>query len=112
VAAIGVSGKPLPSVTERVAEVERIVGKIEQRPADIDSGRSALEQNRVIPEAVAAALNEWDPATGGWQVMYPAEQMRLLRLLVERAKTSGNVEGSGVRISLRIHPARAAPRVA
>jgi hypothetical protein len=76
--------------------------------AVIDSELTALEQNRVAPEAVAAVTG-FDRV---WEVRYPAEHVWLLRLLVERAETSSNMEGCAVQIGLRLHSARAASRVA
>jgi septal ring factor EnvC (AmiA/AmiB activator) len=80
VRAIAAIDNPPPSVTERLAELEGIVTRIGQRLRDIDSEVDGLDQNRVDPEAVTAALDEFDQM---WEVIYPAEQVRLVRIPVE-----------------------------
>ena len=100
VATIAAADMPSPSVTERLAELEAISTKIGQRLTDIDAELAALEQNRVDPEAVAAALNEFDQM---WEVMWPAEQVRILQLVADRVEIRGS-GGSGIDISLHLQP--------
>ena len=60
-----------PSVTERLAEQEMIDAKIGQLIAHIDSELAALEQNRVDPADITAALNEVDQML---EVIWPRER--------------------------------------
>jgi site-specific DNA recombinase len=68
-----------PSVSERLAELEGIVGKLNARLAEIDSELSALERNRIDPDDVARALAQFDSL---WDVLYPLERSRIVRLLI------------------------------
>ena len=78
-AVLATTDTPQPSVSERLAELEGIVGKLNGRLTEIDSELSALDQNCIDPDDVARTLAQFDEL---WDVLYPQERSRLVRSLI------------------------------
>lgn len=70
---------PQPSVSERLGELEGIVGNLSDRLTEIDSGLTALERNCIDLNEVTAALAQFDAL---WDVLCPQERTRLVRSLI------------------------------
>ena len=79
VAVLATADSPQPSVSERLAELEGLVGKVNHRLTEIDLELTALGQNRIDPDDVARALAQFDDL---WDVLYPQERSRLVRSLI------------------------------
>jgi site-specific DNA recombinase len=80
------SGNSSNGAVTRLAELQGRLVQIEQRLARLRGQMEALQQERLDQEAAAQALSGLDPA---WQAMTPAEQARVVRLLVSRVDYDG-----------------------
>jgi site-specific DNA recombinase len=78
-AVLASSDTPQPSVSERLAELEGIVGKLNDRLTEIDSELTTLERNRIDPDDVARALAQFDDL---YDVLFPRERSRIARSLI------------------------------
>jgi len=83
---------------DRLADLQDRVGVAERRLTEIRSEMAALEGQQVSEEELAAALGQFDPV---WESLAPREQVRLVRLLVERVGYDGR-EGT---VSVTLRPA-------
>jgi site-specific DNA recombinase len=90
-AVLATADTPRPSVSERLAELESLVGKLNCRLTAIDSKLSVLEHNGIDPDDVARALAQFDEL---WDVLYPQERSRLVRSLIATitSQASGEVQ--------------------
>ncbi len=79
VAAIGV-GRQSAAVTQRLAELEAVVGRIDGRAGEIDAELDSLRQRGIDSADVGRKLAEFD---GIWEVLMPAEQTQMVQSLVE-----------------------------
>jgi len=78
-AILATSDTPQPSVSERLAELEGLVAKLNARLTEINSELAALEHNGVGPDDAARALAQFDEL---WDVLYSPERYRLVRSLI------------------------------
>ncbi|HTU17523.1 MAG TPA: recombinase family protein [Gemmataceae bacterium] len=85
VAEVGAGATSGGAVT-RLAELQARLAQIEQRLARLRGQMEALQQERLDQAAVTKALSGLLPA---WEAMTPAEQGRVVRLLVERVDYDG-----------------------
>jgi site-specific DNA recombinase len=70
----------------RLAELQARLAQVEQRLARLRGQLEAWQQERLDEAAATAALSCLLP---GWQAMSPAEQTRVVRLLIERVDYDG-----------------------
>jgi len=80
------SGAAAGGAVTRLAELQARLAQIEQRLARLRGQMEALQQERLDQAAVTEALSGLLPA---WEAMTPAEQGRVVRLLVERVDYDG-----------------------
>jgi site-specific DNA recombinase len=80
------SGATSGGAVTRLAELQARMAQIEQRLARLRGQMEALQQERLDQAAVTAALSGLLPA---WEAMSPAEQARVVRLLVARVDYDG-----------------------
>jgi site-specific DNA recombinase len=98
----GLSGKIVGDTTglvlQRLAEVQATTGGLEKRLAEIGAEVSRAEQDLPAEDAVAAALGHF---TAVWESLTPAEQARIVTLLIERVE----YDGAAQTIEIAFHPA-------
>ncbi len=98
----GLSGKIVGDTTgivlQRLAEVQARTVDLEKRLAEIGAEVAKAEQEMPTDEAVAAALGHF---TEVWDSLTPAEQARVVTLLIDRVEYDGNAET----IEIAFHPA-------
>jgi site-specific DNA recombinase len=82
----------------QLAELQQRVGRVEQRLARLRSQADALRQGRLDAAEAARVLAGLDPA---WAGLTPAEQARLVRLLVARV----DYDGAKGKVVITFHPA-------
>jgi site-specific DNA recombinase len=70
----------------RLADLQDRLGQAERRLTEIQNEMAALEEQQVSEEELAGALVDFDPV---WESLAPREQMRLIRLLIERVGYDG-----------------------
>jgi site-specific DNA recombinase len=80
------SGAAAGGVVTRLAELQARLAQVEQRLARLRGQREALQQERLDQAAASEALSGLLPA---WEAMTPAEQGRVVRLLVSRVDYDG-----------------------
>ncbi|MCE9635861.1 MAG: recombinase family protein [Planctomycetes bacterium] len=80
------AGATEESATARLADLQERTRTAERRLTDVREGLAAAERERVDDGDLAAALSLFDPV---WDSLYPREQARVLRLLVERVGYDG-----------------------
>jgi site-specific DNA recombinase len=81
----------------RLAELQERVGQVEQRMMRLRSQMEAVRQERLDEAEAARALAGLDPA---WQAMTPAEQARVVGLLVSRV----DYDGARGKVAIAFHP--------
>jgi site-specific DNA recombinase len=91
------TGTTSGGVVSRLAELQERVGQVQQRIARLRAQREAVQQERLDEAEAARALAGLDPA---WQTMTPAEQARIVALLVSRV----DYDGAGGKIAITFHP--------
>jgi site-specific DNA recombinase len=98
----GLSGKIVGDTTglvlQRLAEVQATTVGLEKRLAEIAAEVAQAEQAMPAEDAVAAALGHF---TEVWDSLTPAEQARVVALLIERVEYDGTAET----IEIAFHPA-------
>jgi site-specific DNA recombinase len=98
----GLSGKIVGDTTglvlQRLAEVQATTVELEKRLAKIGAEVARAEQDMPADEAVAVALGHF---TAVWESLTPAEQARIVTLLIERVEYDGHAET----IEIAFHPA-------
>ena len=72
--------------TQRLAELQEKTRTAERRMTEVREGLVAAEREHVEEDDLVAALSLFDPV---WDALYPREQARVLRLLVERVGYDG-----------------------
>ena len=95
----------VPAAEIEVAVIDQLRGILRQPEIVVGTWRAArAEQDDVTEDEVRQALLALDPL---WDELFPAEQARIVQLLVERV----DVHGAGVDVRLRMNGlARARPR--
>jgi site-specific DNA recombinase len=88
VSAIGASKEPLASLTDRLRELEVVVGRIDQRFVEIRGELESIGQEPIDKEDVSAALLLFDPI---WEELYPAEKSRIVNLLIGRVEYDAGI---------------------
>jgi site-specific DNA recombinase len=91
------SGATGGGAVSRLAELQERVGQVEQRIARLRAQREAVQQQRLDESEASRALAGLDPA---WQSMAPAEQARVVQLLVSRV----DYDGAKGKVSITFHP--------
>jgi site-specific DNA recombinase len=91
------TGTTRGGVVSRLAELQERVGQIEQRIARLRAQREAVQQERLDEAEAARALADLDPA---WETMTPAEQARVVGLLVSRV----DYDGARGKVAITFHP--------
>jgi site-specific DNA recombinase len=91
------SGATAGGLLSRLAELQDRVGQLEQRIARLRAQREAVQQERLDEAEATRALAGLDPA---WQSMTPAEQARVVQLLVSRV----DYDGAKGKLSITFHP--------
>ena len=84
-------------LVSRLAEMQERVGHIEQRIARLRGQMEALQQERLDESETGRALSGLDPA---WPTMTPAEQARVVGLLVSRV----DYDGARGKVAITFHP--------
>jgi len=74
------------SISQRLAELEGRIDKLDGRIREVKTELDALDQSSVNHEDVAQALSLFDPV---WSVLWPQERERIIRLLIERVEYDG-----------------------
>ena len=69
------------SAASRLRELETSAGKLQARLAEIEGQLSALKEATIDRGQLVKALSLFDPV---WEVLYPAEKVRILELLVQK----------------------------
>jgi hypothetical protein len=86
----------LPAGEVEAAVVDQVRSLVRSPEIVVATWRKAREQNADLTEAeVRAALEQFDPL---WDELFPAEQARIIQLLVERV----DVSADGIDIRLRV----------
>lgn len=80
------SGRPTERTTGRLIQLQERIQAAEQRQAEIDEELTQLKRTALDEADIRKALGEFDPV---WNAQTPAEQGRILRLLVERVEYDG-----------------------
>ena len=80
------SGERGASLSARIGELEVQAEKLERRLSEIAQELAALDSETVDEADLVKALSLFDPI---WEVLYPTEQERVIRLLVERIEHDG-----------------------
>ena len=86
------------SATDRVADLQDRVRSAEQRSTQVREELMGLERDLLDEKEVARALAAFDPV---WESLAPREQVRVIRLLVQRVDYDGD-QGT---VSVTFHPA-------
>jgi SAM-dependent methyltransferase len=81
--ALGRGGSKSATLTERIGELEERVDRTERRATEIREELVAIERETVDEKDLAGALAQFDPV---WDVLFPREKRRILRLLIERVE--------------------------
>ncbi|MFW6115852.1 MAG: recombinase family protein [Chloroflexota bacterium] len=74
------------ALTKRLREIQEQMERLERRQTEVKEGLAALERSTVTEEDLRAALSLFDPV---WEQLFPREQWRILRLLIERVDYDG-----------------------
>ncbi len=75
-----------PAATDRLADLQERTRAAEQRLTELRERAIAAERERIDQDDLDAALSLFDPV---WDALFPREQTRILRLLVERVGYDG-----------------------
>ena len=73
-------------LADRLVEIQDRMETMRRRQTDIREQGIALEQSAVDEEDLKQALSLFDPV---WEQLFPKEQARILRLLIERIDYHG-----------------------
>jgi site-specific DNA recombinase len=86
------------TATDRVADLQDRIRAAEQRATQVREELVALSRELVDEKEVARALSLFDPV---WETLSPREQVRVIRLLVQRV----DYDGEKGTVSVTFHPA-------
>jgi site-specific DNA recombinase len=86
------------TATDRVAELQERIQSTEQRATQVREELIALGRELVDEKEVARVLSLFDPV---WETLSPREQVRVIRLLVQRV----DYDGEKGTVSVTFHPA-------
>jgi len=86
-----------PSISNRLSDLEEQAAKLDQRLADVERERQVADQSNLDPNDLASALSLFDPI---WDVLFPAEQARIIELLIRQIEYNGK---SG-KLAVTFHP--------
>ncbi len=81
------AGERGASVSARIAELEQQAEKLERRLGEVAQELAALDGVTVDEADLRQALSLFDPI---WDVLFPVEQERVIRLLIERIEHDGH----------------------
>ena len=79
------------------SDLEEQAAKLDQRLAEVERERQAADHSNLDPNDLAFALSLFDPI---WDVLFPAEQARIIELLIRRIEYNGK---SG-ELAVTFHP--------
>lgn len=86
-----------PAISGRLSDLEEQAAKLGQRLAEVERERQAADQTNIDPNDLASALSLFDPI---WEVLFPAEQARIIELLIQQIEYNGK---SG-KLAVTFHP--------
>jgi len=72
-----------PAISGRLGELEDQAARLATRAAEVDQEQQAADQATLDPDDLHTALGLFDPI---WDVLFPAEQARIIELLVKRVE--------------------------
>jgi site-specific DNA recombinase len=81
----------------RLADLQERVGLAEDRAARVREEAAAVRRRRIDDDDIALALSVFDPV---WESLTPAEQARVVHLLVERV----DYDGSKGKVTITLQP--------
>jgi site-specific DNA recombinase len=86
------------TATDRMADLQDRIGAVEQRNTQVREELITLGRERLDEREVARLLAVFDPV---WETLAPREQVRVIRLLVQRV----DYDGEKGTVSVTFHPA-------
>ena len=86
------------SASASVADLQECVQTAEQQVTRVREDLIALRRDRIDEKGVAQAMSSFDPV---WETLSPHEQLRAIRLLVQRV----DYDGEKGTVSVTFHPA-------
>jgi len=86
-----------PAISGRLSDLEEQAAKLDQRLAEVERERQAADHSNLDPNDLASALSLFDPI---WDVLFPAEQARIIELLIRQIEYNGK---SG-KLAVTFHP--------
>ena len=81
------------SISDRLLELETKAGEQGQKVDQVGTEVEILKQSAIDGPELAEALSLFDPI---WEVLYPAEQARIIELLIERVDHDGAAGTMGI----------------
>jgi site-specific DNA recombinase len=84
-------------VTARLAELQERIGLVEGRVRKVREQMQAIRERMLDENEAATALSLFDPL---WGTLTPAEQVRVIGLLVERV----DYDGAQGKVTISFHP--------
>jgi site-specific DNA recombinase len=91
-----VSGEYGATVGEEIAKLEEVAGSLERRLAEVAAEIATLDHDWVDEASFRTALSLFDPI---WEVLFPIERERIVRLLVKRIDFDGRTSRLGIEFS-------------
>jgi site-specific DNA recombinase len=85
------------SISGRLAELEEQAAKLDTRLAEIERERRVADQSTLDLNELASVLSLFDPV---WDVLFPAEQARIIELLIRQIEYSGDTGN----LAVTFHP--------
>ncbi len=85
------------AISDRLGDLEDRTATLAVRLAEIDRERAGVDRATVDPAEWTTALNLFDPV---WDVLFPAEQARIIELLIDRIEYDGATD----RLAVTFHP--------
>ncbi len=86
-----------PAISGRLSALEEQAAKLDQRVSEIERERLSDGESNFDPNDLASALSLFDPI---WDVLFPAEQARIIELLIRQIEYNGK---SG-KLAVTFHP--------
>ena len=80
------TGERGASVSARIGDLEQQAEKLERRLSEISQELAGIDNATVDEKDLVKALSLFDPI---WEVLFPSEQERVIRLLVDRIEHDG-----------------------
>jgi len=84
---------PSPLILEQLQQIEREISETSQALAEVKYELAALTARKVSLQEFRAALELFNPV---WEVLYPIERARILRLLIEQVDFNASTGKIGI----------------